>query len=198
MVRNNILAFSRYGQVMRTRAEPHLSFTLDRNIVIWKGGPLLTGDWSGRNFRLDNNLYFETAGQAVAFAGATLDEWRKRTGQDLHSRVADPGFVDAEGRDFRLRPGGPAEQIGFRPFDFTRAGVYGDPAWIKEASAPCPRPCSPPSRRRQGEQRAMSRRKHALSRGRPSTGPYRGPSSCSLLALTPSSGTMTACKMLRS
>ena len=70
VVRNNILAFSRYGQVMRTRAEPHLSFTLDRNIVIWKGGPLLTGDWSGRNFRLDNNLYFETAGQTVAFAGA--------------------------------------------------------------------------------------------------------------------------------
>ena len=138
VVRNNILAFSRYGQVMRTRAEPHLSFTLDRNIVIWKGGPLLTGDWSGRNFRLDNNLYFETTGQTVAFAGATLDEWRKRTGQDRHSRVADPGFVDAEGRDFRLRPGSPTDLIGFRPFDFTRAGVYGDPAWIKEASAPLP------------------------------------------------------------
>jgi hypothetical protein len=150
VVRNNILAFSRYGQVMRTRAEPHLSFTLDRNIVIWKGGPLLTGDWSGRNFRLDNNLYFETTGQAVAFAGATLDEWRKRTGQDGHSRVADPGFVDAEGRDFHLRPGGPSDQVGFRPFDFTRAGVYGDPAWIKEAGAPLPptvfAPDPPPER----------------------------------------------------
>ena len=178
VVRNNILAFSRYGQVMRTRAEPHLSFTLDRNIVIWKGGPLLTGDWSGRNFRLDNNLYFETTGQAVAFAGASLDEWRKRTGQDRHSRVADPGFVDAEGRDFRLRPGGPAEQIGFRPFDFTRAGVYGDPAWIKEASAPLPptefAPEPPPVAIRDDFEVARTRRRRGVC-ARGGRGLARGP-----------------------
>lgn len=138
LVRNNILAFSRYGQVMRTRAEPHLSFTFDRNIVIWRGGPLLTGDWSGRNFQVDHNLYFETTGRAVTFAGATIDEWRERTGQDRHSRIADPGFVDANLRDFRLKPGGPAAEIDFQPFDFTKAGVYGDPAWIEEARAPLP------------------------------------------------------------
>jgi hypothetical protein len=138
LVRNNILAFSRHGQIMRTRAEPHLSFTFERNIVIWKGGPLLTSNWSGNNFRLDHNLYFDASGQTVTFAGQSLEDWQKRTGQDRHSKIADPRFVDADHHDFRLKPGSPALAVGFQPFDDTKAGVYGDPSWVNEARAPLP------------------------------------------------------------
>jgi Right handed beta helix region len=138
LVRNNILAFSRNGQVVRSRAEPHISFTLDHNIVYWKGGALLAGTWADTNFRLDHNIYFETKGQPVTFAGQSLGDWQKRTGQDRHSQIADPLFVDAEHLDFRLKPESPALALGFQPFDTSRAGVYGDPAWVNQARVPLP------------------------------------------------------------
>ena len=140
---NNILAFSRYGQVMRTRAEPHLSFTLERQHRDLEGRAAPDGRLVGPELRLDNNLYFETAGQTVAFAGATLDEWRKRTGQDQHSRVADPGFVDAEGRDFRLqrpgRPRGPARLPAVR----LRQGRRVRRSGVDQGTAGSPRPIRP-------------------------------------------------------
>ncbi|APW58834.1 right-handed parallel beta-helix repeat-containing protein [Paludisphaera borealis] len=138
VIRNNIFAFSRYGQVMRSRAEDHLSFTFERNIVYWNGGPLLTGVWDDRNFRLDHNLYYEAGGQTVTFAGRSLEEWRKTTGQDEHSKIADPKFENAEGFDFRLKPGSPAPALGFKPFDFAKAGIQGDPSLAKEAATPLP------------------------------------------------------------
>jgi len=137
LVHNNIFAFGRDGQIQRSRAERHLSFTFERNIVYWKEGPLLYGVWSDRNFRLDHNLYFKAADQAVSFAGRSLSEWRA-AGQDQHSQVADPRFVDPDRFDFRLKPGSPALALGFKPFDFAQAGVIGDSEWIKEAAAPVP------------------------------------------------------------
>ena len=136
VVRNNILAFSRYGQVMRSRAEDHLSFTFERNIVYWSGGPLLTGNWSGGEFKLDHNLYYEADGEPVLFAGKSLDDWRKETGQDEHSKVADPLFQNAKEFDFRLKEGSPALDVGFEPFDYSKAGVRSGGAWAEEAAAP--------------------------------------------------------------
>jgi hypothetical protein len=50
LFRNNILAFSEQGQIAATRAEKHLSFTLERNIIYWDQDALLGGNWSGSNW----------------------------------------------------------------------------------------------------------------------------------------------------
>jgi len=44
-------------------------------------------------------------------------------------------FVDLAIRDFRLKAGSPAAKIGFVPFDFAAAGVYGSQEWIALAAA---------------------------------------------------------------
>lgn len=121
LVRNNIFAFGKTAEIRRTRQEPHLSFTFERNIVYWDQGALLDGNWEGNNYRFDNNLYFRTGGQAFEFGKRSLAEWQ-RAGQDAHSLVADPLFTDPENADFTLKPGSPAAKIGFQPIDLTQVG----------------------------------------------------------------------------
>ncbi|MFN7937275.1 MAG: right-handed parallel beta-helix repeat-containing protein [Bryobacteraceae bacterium] len=111
-VRNNIFAFNRDYQLMRTRAEPHLSFTMERNIVVFDQGRLLGSNWTGGQLRMDYNLYWDVRGGPI----------RLVDGQDAHSRIADPLFVNAGGGDFRLRAGSPALELGFKPIDLSRVG----------------------------------------------------------------------------
>ncbi|QDV88786.1 right-handed parallel beta-helix repeat-containing protein [Planctomycetes bacterium TBK1r] len=136
IVRNNILAFSEEGQVAVTRAEPHLSFTFERNLVYFDEGRLLgySGWNNGSKVAMNHNLYWRADGQPFDFAGKTWQQWRD-AGHDQDSIIADPMFVDAGQRDFRLRPGSPASKIGFVPFDITLAGVQGDQAWKDLAAA---------------------------------------------------------------
>ncbi|MCH5372344.1 MAG: right-handed parallel beta-helix repeat-containing protein, partial [Planctomycetes bacterium] len=133
VVRNNLLICSENPQIAATRVEDHLSFTFEHNIVYWKTGALLGGPWDRIRVKVDNNCYFNAAGDPVTFAGMDLQAWRK-LGYDQHSIIADPLFVDPENNDFRLQPDSPALKIGFKPFDYSEAGVYGDPSWIERAS----------------------------------------------------------------
>ena len=120
-VRNNIFALGQSAEIRRTRQEPHRSFTFEHNIVYWKDGPLLDGKWDDDQYRLDYNLYYRVDGKPVRFANWSLEEWQKR-GQDVHSLVADPLFVDPDHADFTLKPASPAAQIGFRAIDLRRVG----------------------------------------------------------------------------
>jgi parallel beta-helix repeat protein len=123
IVRNNIFALAKEEQIARTRKEDHLSFTFERNIVYWSGdGPLLGKNWEGDGFRMDNNLYFRQGGQPFPFAGQTFDAWQKR-GQDTHSRIADPRFVDPQKDNFALKPDSPALKLGFQPIELSSVGV---------------------------------------------------------------------------
>ncbi len=121
-VRNNIFALAREAQLMRTRAEPHSSFTFEHNIVYAREAPLFGKNWTGDKFTIDSNLYWDTSGKEPAFPGGSFKDWQAR-GHDRHSLVADPLFVDPEKGDFRLKPESPAGKIGFTPFDTSGTGV---------------------------------------------------------------------------
>jgi hypothetical protein len=98
---------------------------------------------------MDNNLYWDTSGRPIRFLDMDLAKWQA-TGKDGHSIVADPRFVDPVSYDFHLQPDSPASKIGFEPFDYSKAGVYDEAAWVNLArqakfdSMPAP-PVPPPA-----------------------------------------------------
>jgi len=121
---NNILAFGRDAQLRRTRAEDHLSFTLTHNLVVFDSENLFGSNWSGSksNFVVDSNIYWRVGGKPFGFPeGRDLASWQG-TGQDTHSFVVDPLFVNLQKDDFRLQAGSPAGKIGFVPWDASTAG----------------------------------------------------------------------------
>ena len=142
IVRNNIFAYSQQGQIIRTRAEDHRSFTFDHNIVYFKQGTLLGSNWTGDGFTMDNNLYWNAAGQPLDFLGANLTQWQARK-QDLHSVIADPLFVAPEKGDFRLKPNSPALALGFHPLDTTQAGIVTKRPALPSAPRAFPAPPPP-------------------------------------------------------
>jgi hypothetical protein len=121
VVRNNIFAYARDWQIQRSRAEGHLSFTFERNIVLWNRGKLLDGNFSGTNYLFASNLYWREGGGDFRFDKGTFDEWRQK-GQDTGSLIADPKFANPAKDDFTLAPDSPALKLGFKPFDLRGVG----------------------------------------------------------------------------
>jgi hypothetical protein len=121
IVRNNIFAFGKEHQLMRTREEAHNSFTFERNIVYFDSGDLLGSNWSNDKFTINNNLYFDTRTTNVMFKNASLAQWQAR-GHDTNSVIADPLFRDTAKFDFRLKENSPALKLGFKPIDLSTVG----------------------------------------------------------------------------
>lgn len=145
LMRNNIFAYSREANVMSSRSDLPNSLTFEGNLVLTDNGQPLGGRLDKPNFTLNRNLYWDTSDKGALFYGKDFTAWQA-SGKDANSLVADPLFVDPAKYDFRLRPGSPAEEIGFKPFDYTQAGVYGDPAWVARArSLTYPELVLPPS-----------------------------------------------------
>lgn len=134
IIRNNVFANAVEHQLQRTRVEPHISFHFTNNIVYWSTGSLLASQWKDDGVKLDKNLYWNAAGQPITFAGLSLDQWQK-LGKDTNSKIANPRFVAADADDFTLQNDSPAFSLGFKPFDPSKAGVYGDSKWIELAKS---------------------------------------------------------------
>ncbi|MET0862344.1 MAG: right-handed parallel beta-helix repeat-containing protein [Microbacterium sp.] len=158
IVRHNVFAYGGESQVAITKPEAHLPFTFQHNVVVGAGTPAFAGRQDHRDIRnltleSDLNLFWDVAPvEGARFAGnggysAEMDwelrepcddVWRE-AGRDSHSVFADPGFVDADARDLRLRPGGPAEELGIHAPDPTRAGQRA----MSERTHPLIRPTLP-------------------------------------------------------
>ncbi|MDF1754556.1 MAG: right-handed parallel beta-helix repeat-containing protein [Verrucomicrobiales bacterium] len=144
IIRNNIFALAKEYQVKRSRVEDHLSFTLERNLFFWDTGELFHGSWKDKNVAVHHNLYWHATGEPFTFSGMSFDEW-KAAGKGEGSIIKDPQFIDPKADDFRLKDSSPAKEIGFVPFDYQKAGVYGSEAWIAKAkSIPVPAMETPP------------------------------------------------------
>jgi hypothetical protein len=126
IVRNNIFAFGKEYQLMRSREEEHTSFIFTNNIVYFDSGSLLGSYWKNDHFRINRNLYFDARPGAtvdgIKFVDASLEQWHAR-GHDTNSVVADPKFRDPQRYDFTLAPDSPALTLGFKPIDLSNVGV---------------------------------------------------------------------------
>ena len=120
-LRNNIFAFNHEYELMRTNIESHNSFTVQNNIIYFNSGQLLGTNWADGHFTMRDNLYYDTRGSAISFAGKSFSDWQA-SGQDQDSMVLDPLFVNAANFDFRLRPESPALKMGFHPIDMSTVG----------------------------------------------------------------------------
>jgi hypothetical protein len=133
VLRNNILAFPGTGNLRRGREDNVIeSPTLERNIIVGRNGAPFTLRWrTPATFRSDHNLFWDYDHRPadLIFDGVGFADWQRR-GRDGNSVITDPLFVNAAKRDFRLKPNSPALALGFEPIDATRAGLYGDKAWV--------------------------------------------------------------------
>jgi len=84
---------------------------------------------------MDNNLYYNALGKPLFSTGSakgpmkvmSFDEWRAvEGGFDKNSRIADPQFVDASERDYRLRETSPALDMGITSIDTSAIGPLED------------------------------------------------------------------------
>ena len=129
VIRNNIFAFSREPQLRRSREDLQCSLTLSHNIVYCDNDEILGGVRRNGDYHLDYNDYWTAVPATPLFDGRDFAEWRAG-GQDQHSILADPQFVDAGQRVFQLKPGSPALALGFRPIVLSGFGLYGEPEWV--------------------------------------------------------------------
>lgn len=130
VIENNIFAFGTLRQAQYTRSEPHLSFRFRHNIILQDKGETLSGPWLEGNIDMDFNLYWHTGGEP-RFGDMDFAEWNRK--KEGHSVMADPLFVAPYDDDFSFRSMKNARRIGFRPVDFSKAGVYGPDSWKARA-----------------------------------------------------------------
>ena len=133
-IRNNIFALNLLAELMISRVEEHLSFTFANNIVYQSEGELFQkkNKWLDVNVLLDNNCYWDTRTKTPDFYGLSFSEWKKK-GRDKHSIIADPLFVNPVKYDFRFKNKSVIKKVGFKPFDYSQAGVYGNDEWKEKA-----------------------------------------------------------------
>ena len=87
-----------------------------------------------------NNLFYHPGSDyRVSFAwtpeGRPIDEWKTPGGRKLGQGSVfgeDPQFVDPENVDFRVEKGSPAEKIGYKTVDVSRAGLRPDFPFMSE------------------------------------------------------------------
>lgn len=160
-ISNNIFAFCKLAGISRGKQTgggnlPYSANTHTRNIVYMDQPVMARGDVKSPMSEFSHHIYWNKLNpDKTVFIDGVLDgnsmrdnsdesegiEARVVPANDLTSTRTDPGFVNPEKRDFRLNSGSSVSQlIGFVPFDFSDAGLYGDVSWTSRPSKLTHRP----------------------------------------------------------
>lgn len=131
IIRNNIFAYNLISQLQATRVEKHRSFSFIHNIVYFDEGSLTSSNWDKVKLLSDYNIYWDERGSDIKFGPYRFSEWQAK-GNDTHSSIVDPRFKNPESFDFRFKRKGIVRKKGFKPFDPSKAGIYGKKKWIKK------------------------------------------------------------------
>lgn len=133
IIKNNIFANQIRTQLEASRIEQHLSFNFTNNIVYYNSGSLCGINWKNVGHKSDYNCYYCTnASEKIDFQGLSFSEWQHK-GQDTHSFIEDPIFTDIQAKNFTPKNKELLKKIGFRMFDYSKAGVYGSKKWKQKA-----------------------------------------------------------------
>jgi hypothetical protein len=138
IIQNNIFACGTTAELAAGQQDATgVSIFFKNNILYWlSGNNLLDGPWSIiANSFFGTNLYWQVSSTNISFITNTFAQWQA-LGQDAGSKITAPLFMDGINGDFRFASTAAATAIGFHPFSFTNAGVYGDPAWQAKAQQP--------------------------------------------------------------
>ncbi|MCD0490344.1 right-handed parallel beta-helix repeat-containing protein [Pedobacter sp. MC2016-14] len=128
VIRNNIFYNQIRSQLEASKVEPHIGFRFTNNIIYYNQGNLAGIRWDKCNFLSDYNAYWDTRTKDIKVGTQTFKEWQK-SGKDVHSVISDPKFADPARLDFSIKNRSLLSKISFKPFDYSKAGVYGDVSW---------------------------------------------------------------------
>ena len=131
-VENNIFAYAPLYQAQFSKKEDHVSFSFAHNIILQDRGMTLKGVWHEAKIDFGPNLYWAEEGSKLNFSDKSdFATWQKN--HEPESIEADPLFVDPHNLDFHFSSTANIDRIGFKPFDYTKAGVYGSDEWKDKA-----------------------------------------------------------------
>ncbi len=125
-IKNNIF-YDNAGGIRMNSGHNEVSVEITNNIIVSSQSRMTGGGWTEHEI-INSNLYYKLGDEPYFFNGGTFQEWQQR-GFGKGSILAEPGFVDAENRNFDLKRNAAAFRIGFKPFDWRKAGLYGDKEW---------------------------------------------------------------------
>ena len=122
-VKNNIFAVMDKAMLNPGRADLSCGLQFERNLTWFDRDNLQAGaDWNPQLCATRRNLVWNAGSGGVKWHQGSLAE-ENRQGRWLESIEADPLFADPHSGDFALRADSPALALGFKPFDWRKAGV---------------------------------------------------------------------------
>ena len=125
MIRNNIFAFGGDGIMRITRKEDHNSLFFKNNILYGDDVPMYYSTTEKNWFTDDSNVYWDLKHKGNVYSDESTKIFERTNIVTMTARgyynnavFKDPGFMDADNRNFILAKNSPALEAGFKPFEF--------------------------------------------------------------------------------